>query len=336
MIDWNGRIDDLMSFLDREWKISDRDVVEMLLAAMVDCPRTPPLWVVLETPWYDVETRHAWFSFGGLVETASLPRMRRIGFHSEAMDTAQRWLNDPKPLVLVEPEWDKFWTANRLPQYEFVQQRALRLRTPLPKTDIAFRTLDSEDGLKLAAELAHYARKCVSDPTRDRSPNPPKFRLPPDLCYHLELVQKMSPFYRDWNLVAAMVGGMAVRRAHLYGRTETDEDDMRVISRLMADMIPVWVAILIERLCCGPVRTANLYRTMGMGMIGSYRIKRAAIEVFRLFAEGVIMRRKEHDTWTYNERHVMAMRNVIDGFGGLPQARKTLQLADGRKYITAG
>ena len=41
MLDWTGRLDGLAFHLSREYSIEDRGAIEILLAALIDCPRTP-------------------------------------------------------------------------------------------------------------------------------------------------------------------------------------------------------------------------------------------------------------------------------------------------------
>jgi hypothetical protein len=47
MLDWSGRLDDLLFFLSSAYKIEDRQAVEILLSALIPCPRTPSFWTVL-------------------------------------------------------------------------------------------------------------------------------------------------------------------------------------------------------------------------------------------------------------------------------------------------
>ena len=320
MIDWNARIDDLMAVLERDWNIADRQTVEILLAAMIDLPRIPAPWIILETPWTDWNSEYGWFSFGNLWPTYSLDKLRRRRANSETQQMIADWLDDRKTARLfVEPEWNVYWKWTRMKTFDFLVQRSLRLRTALPKTDLALRTLDSQDGLNLAAEIAFYARKILHDPSNARHPAPPKLRHVPDnFLFHIELVQKMSPWFPQFNLLATGLGSIAVRRAYLFGRTETDASDFETIARLAADTVPVWTTMAFERLCCGPAHQDELLK-----IITPYRkdklktgtTNQYLTELLRLQHEGLFYRRKDVKTWPWTLRpeHATAMRDIIDG-----------------------
>ena len=141
MIDWNARTGDLMAVLERDWKITDRQTVEVLLAAMIDMPRVPAPWIILETPWTDYYVEYGWFSFGKLWPTYSLDRLRRQRTANTTQDMIQGWLDDKKTARLfIEPEFQHYWRWTRMLVYDYLVQRSLRVRTTLPKTDIALRS----------------------------------------------------------------------------------------------------------------------------------------------------------------------------------------------------
>jgi hypothetical protein len=339
MIDWNARIDDLMEALERHWGINDRTVVECLLAAQLNVPRTPVTWIVLETPWYDRHCEHGWFSFGGIWPVMSMAYIRHSGQAYQMRSWSEIWLTQPKARLFIEPDFQALWKQpSRLPQYRFITQRALRFRTPLPKTDFPLRTLDFVESAKVQTEVGLLAKKILNDPTGARSPVPPKFRPNFNFCYHLEVLQKLSPFYSDWNVLATTFAAMAVRRAHLFGRTATDESDLAALSRMASDMVPQWIALAFERLSLGPATLQHLAQVMSLRPWkpnAKYYFETSAGEVYRLGEEGLIKRRKPEAqaTIVYNPNHIMAIRNLIDGFGFTGQ--RNLDLGDGRKLIGA-
>ena len=93
MIDWSARIDDLCDKLSREYTIEDRTAVEILLAGLVNCPRTASCWLVLETNWFARESLNAWFSFGELWVPCSLPRLRVRSPWREIESETREWLD---------------------------------------------------------------------------------------------------------------------------------------------------------------------------------------------------------------------------------------------------
>ena len=50
--------------------------LELLLSALVNCPRTASPWLILETNWYSRDCQDAWFAFGGHWTPCSLARLR--------------------------------------------------------------------------------------------------------------------------------------------------------------------------------------------------------------------------------------------------------------------
>jgi hypothetical protein len=64
MLDWDARLDDLHHFLVTAYRVEDRQAVEILLSALVPCPRTFTFWTVLETNFYSRDCMRTWFSFG--------------------------------------------------------------------------------------------------------------------------------------------------------------------------------------------------------------------------------------------------------------------------------
>ena len=105
MIDWNARIDDLMDTLRRQEGIEDRMAVEVLLSALIDCPRTPTTWLILETNWFDRDCLNAWFSFGHLWRPTSLLRLRRRAPWREVENEMQGWLENPdEKHLFIEPQ----------------------------------------------------------------------------------------------------------------------------------------------------------------------------------------------------------------------------------------
>jgi hypothetical protein len=64
VMDWSGRLDDVAYFVSTAYRMEDHEALEILLSALISCPRTPSLWTVLETNYYRRSCESAWFSFG--------------------------------------------------------------------------------------------------------------------------------------------------------------------------------------------------------------------------------------------------------------------------------
>jgi hypothetical protein len=78
MLDWGSRFDDLHHYLATQYGVDDREAVEILLAALVSCPRTAAPWLILETNWFSRRCDNAWFSFGETWLPESLPLIRAM------------------------------------------------------------------------------------------------------------------------------------------------------------------------------------------------------------------------------------------------------------------
>src|SRR5215471_18199512 len=129
MLDWALRIDYLSHFLAMAYRIEDRQATEILLSALISCPRTPALWLVLETNWFSRDCQRAWFSFGETWLPQSLPLLRTMRPRNANRLIAE-WLAEPAaPRLFVEPDYNR-----RLPHYSrisesrFLLGRSLRLR----------------------------------------------------------------------------------------------------------------------------------------------------------------------------------------------------------------
>ena len=64
MLDWSSRLDDLYHYVASIYQISDTGAIDILLAALLPVPRTPAVWLIIETNWYSRFCDSAWFSFG--------------------------------------------------------------------------------------------------------------------------------------------------------------------------------------------------------------------------------------------------------------------------------
>lgn len=248
MIDWVARIDELAFHLAREYRVEDREAIEILLAALVDCPRTPAPWLVLETNFYQRDCRLGWFSFGGAWLPESLPLLRAMRSRNANALIAQA-LNELHGRLYVECDYDR-----RLPRYRalseirFLLAKSLNLRVVSPLDGIS-----SPIDERLADRRADQLRALASDVLQDRAgarpADPPRLSAePPAFLYHTQLAVRLAGRHSDYGQTARALRALAVRRACLYGRHETDASDWQPLSRILRDTVPPWIARVIQYL----------------------------------------------------------------------------------------
>src|SRR5215471_5428334 len=113
MRDFGTDIDELTFHLAREYGVEDRGAIEILLSALIDCPRTPACWLILETNWYSRDCSEAWFSFGGTWVPYSLGELRARRSR-QAADLINDWFYEPSaPRLLIEPDWEQLHSSKR-------------------------------------------------------------------------------------------------------------------------------------------------------------------------------------------------------------------------------
>lgn len=319
MIDWNSRIDDLMHVLESQHGITDRLAVEALLSAMVSCPRTPAPWLILETNWYARECLGAWFSFGNTWVPSSLARLRSRSASWRATEgQMQQYLDSPnEERLFVEPEYEKYPPVNRRAQSQFLLHRSLRLRTRTMRGWGPLGALDQWEAERRADALAAATRGVLEDRLRSRPADPPAFRPPENFLYYVEMVQRLSPWYPDWNELVVPFGALAVRHAFLCGRTETGPEDAAAIARVAADSIPPWIANTLRLLYEEPRVIGTLERAMALG--GKNREHSPRTELARLRRAGIIEYNQMKKHWLLAAAHRQGVVDLLEGraFGSL-------------------
>ena len=243
MIDWDARIAELAATLERDYAMSDREAVEILLAALVNCPRTPSTWLVLETNWYARRCTDAWFSFGESWTPETLPRLRARSPWREIEAEINQWLENPSDdHLFVEPDYERYPRFHRLTQARYLLQRTLRIRARSKRIGEPLYSLDKYAQERRADELAAATRFVLEDRAQARPTDLPRFLEPPDYLYHVELIQRLAPWYEDWNTLVRSFALIAVRRAYLFGRTETNAEDNAAMARIARDSVPPWIS----------------------------------------------------------------------------------------------
>jgi hypothetical protein len=315
MLDWSARLDDLMDFLKREYAVEDRQAVEILLAAgPLNCPRTPTVWMILEVPWYARECRDGWFSFGEQWLPYSLAQLRVRSPWRLVETRMNEWLEAPnEERLFIEPDYDRYPMFHRLTQARDLLQRALRLRVPTERVAIPLRAIDQRAKDRRADELAALAGRVLEDRVGARPQDPPVFHQPPNFLYHLELVERLSPWFRDWNLLVEAFAALAVRRAYLEARTETGPEEIRALARVAADSVPPWISKAVRTLLEGPAAALRLERMMGLEEKSRRSGHGAHRELVRLHRSGIIRWNPQRMHWAIVEEHRHGLADVIQG-----------------------
>lgn len=312
MLDWASRVDDLADKLAREHAVEDRLAVEILLSALVDCPRTATTWLILETNWYDRECDDAWFSFGNQWTPCSLSRLRVRSPWRGVEAEMKRMLDEDGRLLFVECDYQRYPMFHRLTQAQYILQRALRIRTQAPRSPDPLRALDDMDRIRRSDELSAATRYALEDHAGLRPINPPRFIEPPNFLYHVELVQRLAPWYHDWKLLLESFALIAVRRAYLHGRLETDETDIRAMARVLRDSIPPWIAKALTMLLEEPRKTKTLEAHMGLEEKTRRSGHGAHRELVRLHRGGIVWWDKQAQHWEIVEKHRDGVRAALD------------------------
>jgi hypothetical protein len=319
MIDWNGRIDDLAFALRTQHAVNDRLAIEALLSAMINCPRTPASWLILETNWFDRNCEEGWFSFGKTWIPASLPRLRARSPWREIEEEMEQWMENPnEEHLFIEPDYERYPLFSRLTQGIFLLQRSLRIRTRTSRAPNPLLELDNREQERQQTELANYAAAVLEDRVRTRPDNPPKFIEPPEFLYYAELVQRLSPWYSDWRVLLRSFGALAVRHAYLCGREQTGPAEAALLARVAADSIAPWIANALRALLGGPVKGAALEKAMLIEKKPRSRYG-PAYELGRIRRQGIVEWDKHAMTWVLVAQHRRGVEILLNGqaFGTL-------------------
>lgn len=314
MLVWQERVDYLVDHLAREYAIYDRPAIEILLAALIHCPRTASSWITLETNWYSRDCQDAWFSFGDSWVPTAWPRLRARSPWRETEAEMKEMLDSPSDeRLFIEPDYERYPYYNRLTQAQYFLQRSPRLRTRSMRAADPLRSLDKFNQDRRADELAAATRYVLEDRVEARPADPPRFREPQAFFYYLELLQRLAPWYPDWHAIVKAFALIAVRRAYLYGRRETDESDHQAMARLVADSIPPWIAKALRILLDGPAQAQTLEKHMGLEEKTKRSGHGAHRELVRLHRHKIIWWNRFQQNWNLKDEHREGVRTALDG-----------------------
>ena len=260
MLNWARRVEELHYYVASTYQISDTQAIDILLAALLPVPRTPAVWLIIETNWYSRCCDSAWFSFSGTWHPRSLGEIRSMR-PRKANELISEWQNkSQEPRLLVEPDGEKLHHPRQISEIPLLLARSLRVRTITPRT-AGVLAVDEREQQRRADNLAALTRAVIEDRVRARPEDPPVFREPPNWLYHAEMLQRLAPWYPDWSLLLNALASLAVHHAYIYGRTETTEEDWKILARVAADSVPPWihraVGYLAERSADGEKRALS-------------------------------------------------------------------------------
>lgn len=314
MFDWSARIDDLAALLAQEYSMEDRAALEVLLSALVPCPRTPSLWLILETNWYSRVCEAAWFAFGGQWTPHSLAQIRARQPWRPVVAQLTEWLDAPsEERLFVEPDFERYPRYDKLPNALFVADRSLRVRAVSARVAHPLRGLDAREQERREDSLSAATRAVLEDRIGARSTDPPVFRQPPNFAYHVELVERLAPWFRDWQTLLKNFAALAVRRAYLYGRTETTSEDWAILSRVARDSAPPWIAAALRLIAAGPHKPATIERAMRLFEATRRSGHGAQAELARLRQRGLLHWDTHRMHWKIAEEHAQGVAEVIEG-----------------------
>jgi hypothetical protein len=247
MVDWSGYLDDLHQHLNAVYQIDDAGAVNLLLAALIDVPRTAGCWMILETDWLSRDCSPAWFAFGGTWSPESLGKIRAMR-PRQANQLITQWREEPAvSRLFVEPDWQQLPRARRISEMPSLVARSLRVRVKAPRS-IGALVLDQREQDRRADALAELVRRVLEDRIGARPVDPPRFVQPANFLYHAELLQRLAPWYPDWSELINALASLAIHHAYLFGRDQTAEEDWTAMGRVAADSVPVWIHAAIRYL----------------------------------------------------------------------------------------
>jgi hypothetical protein len=316
MWNWQARIDELHHHLSAFYQIEDQEAIGILLAGLIDCPRTPAVWLILETNWYSRNCEESWFAFGGAWSPRSLGELRSMR-PRRANDLIGEWRDEPVlSRLFVEPDWQQLPRSRGISEISMLVARSLRVRSMIPRTGRIL-AVDERERERRADQLAALTRTVIEDRIRARAQDPPVFREPANWLYRVELLQRLAPWYPDWTMLLNALATLAVRHAYLYNRSETEEDDWKIIRRVMHDSIPPWIGKAVESLSEEPADADSAKKLnftalrCAMGINAADSPRGATAELYRLRQRGLIQWRPKKMEWAMVREHRAGMREIV-------------------------
>lgn len=314
MLDWSTRIDDLADYLQREHGIEDRQAVDILLSSLVTCPRTQENWLVLETEWFQRDCEDAWFAFGTHWSPTSLPRIRaRFPWRVIEAETIGWLQGEPCARLFVEPDFERYPNFNRVTQAHFALQRSMRIRTKSHRDGEPLRLIDQDEAARRRDALTAATSHAIEDRVGARPADPPKFVPPKQFNYYCELLQKVSPWFPDWQELVKALSLVGVRRAYLYGRSEINADDYAAMARAASDSVPPWIVKALRKVLTGPTPSIRVETAMGLEDKTRRSGHGARHELRRLHRSGVITWNFQKKCWVVVDKHVAGVTQLLNG-----------------------
>jgi hypothetical protein len=232
----------------------------------------------------------------------------------------KRMVDDPAAQRLfVECDYERYPVFHRLTQAQYILQRALRIRTRSPRTAEPLNSLDQRDQQRRSDTLNAAARYALEDHAGLRPGDPPRFVEPPNFLYHVELLQRLAPWFPDWKILVQSFALVAVRRAYLHGRAETDETDNRAMARVLRDSIPPWIAKALRPLLEGPSKTQTIEKHMQLEEKTRRSGHGAHRELVRLHRAGIVWWNKQAQHWDLVEKHRDGIRAALENRAFAPR-----------------
>jgi len=189
------------------------------------------------------------------------------------------------------------------------------------------RTLDQREEERRMDGLRALVRKVIEDPTGARPVNPPAFHPPADFLYHVEMIQRLAPWYPDWKQIVQTFAALGVRHAYLYGRDQVEAEDLRAMARVARDSVPPWIRKALLALLEEPAGLQHLENVMALEEKSRRSGHGAKRELGRLRQQAVIEWSPQKMHWRIAEMHRQAVERILNGgaFGVMPETAAAFQ-----------
>jgi len=245
--------------------VTDEEAISLIWASRLDCGKLVYPWLVIETDFYSLETDKAWF---WALQAVPLAYLRLIRPRKATTIIEEMARDKGKPQCFIESEWRSPVIPHmKCRVWPFLMQRCVRLRITHPK-----RLPLEPRQLLMIKEASDMLLDC-----RFRETTPVSAAPPVSLPYKAELLQKISPWQRDWESLMTNLCALAVRRAYLFDR-EVNDTDWAAVERVMADTVPVWIVHILRQFA----QNGNWHSLRGM-----YSLPIVRSEIKRLLSHGV-------------------------------------------------
>lgn len=237
MIDYADRIEQVHLTLETMYGVTDRQATEILLAAALPC-KLPYPWFILETSYYQLSPVGAWFNSLG-ANCVTLSSLRTVRPRDSNEKAAEVLAKRDKPYTFIENIWEMPPSIKwRFHLWPYITQECIKVRSEYPRTKL----IEPRAEQLLCAAVSDVREMEWRDEGLIKMP-----QMPPQLPYYAELLQRLSPDVRSFDVLVRNLTALAGRRACLFNR-DVDSTDWQAVSRVMRDTVPLWVINILSHI----------------------------------------------------------------------------------------